>query len=77
VETKEDAVPKYKKMAARFGKIITDEEALALHFENMRIKGLEHCQQPGRCIICKKQTQYMLIKTKEFVCSDKCKYQAK
>ena len=77
MKTKEEAIPYYKKVFARLGETVTDDDALFLYYKNMTICGLEYSEKNGKCVICGTRTHYMLIDTNKYICSDKCKYQAK
>ena len=77
IKAKEECIPFFKEAAKRFGEAITDEEALELYYINMNIRGLEYSKESGKCVVCKTNTHYKLIETKNFVCSDKCKYKAR
>lgn len=77
IKTKEEAIPYFKNVCARFGEIITDDDALFLYYKTMRLRGLEYSENNGECVICGTRTHYMLIGTKKYICSNKCKYQAK
>ncbi len=74
--TKEEAIIFFKENAKTFGKTITDEDALGFYYKNMCLVGLEYSEEMGECVICKNKTHYKGIKTKQFICSDKCKYAA-
>lgn len=64
----------YKKNLLRFKQTISDAEAnkqFEKHITSLNIIQKDHAEE---CIICSTLTNFVNIRSRNFVCSDKCKY---